>query len=154
MEAACKEMDVAVARVCKLHDPLGCLPFALALATGAIVAAVSARSLRWYLALFLSFGAAAGMSVVLMIFRIVSFSRHHPLLAQMYKLQHSRADEDADFNRIELSEAIVHHYLPPEQGQPLLERLEDAKLRTETVLGLSGLEFAGDEPWPRDRSGV
>ena len=154
MEAACKAMDVAVERVLKQHDPLGCLPFALALATGVIAAAVAVRSMRWYLAALVSVGAAAAMSVVLMIFRIVSFSRQHPLLAEMFKLQHSRADEDAEFNRIELGEAIVHRYLPPEQGEPLLERLEDAKVRTAMLLGLSGLEFAGDEPWPRDRSGA
>jgi hypothetical protein len=74
--------------------------------------------------------------LVLMVFRVVSWWRHHPLLAQMYKLQHGRADEDADFDRIELGEAIVDHYLPPEQSEPLLDRLEDAKERTARLLGL------------------
>jgi hypothetical protein len=137
MEAASKQLDVAVDGICKRHDPLGCLPFLLALVTGVIVAWIAARSARWYLVVFLSFGGAALTWLVLMVFRVMSWSRHHPLLAQMYKLQHmGRDEEDADFDRIELGEAIVDHYLPEEQSEPLLHRLENAKERTARLLGL------------------
>lgn len=136
MEAACNQLDAAVRGVCKLHDPLGCLPFVLALSTGAIVAGVTVRSVRWYFALPLSFGGAVLIFLVLMAYRVASWSRHHPLLAEMYKLQHIRADEDADFDRIELSEVIVRRYLPEEQGEPLLARLKDTRQRTARLLGL------------------
>lgn len=140
MEAACDQLGVAVRGVCARHDPLGCLPFVLALSTAAIVAGVAARSARWYFAVLLSLGGAALMWIVLMIFRVVSWSRHHPLLAEMYKLQHlGRGNDDADFYRIELSEAIVRHYLP-EQGVPLLASLEGAKQRAARSLGLDGYE--------------
>jgi hypothetical protein len=141
MEAACKQLDVTVNGISRRHDPLGCLPFVLALITGVIVAGIAARSARWYLVVLLSFGGAVLTWIVLMVFRVVSWSRHHPLLAQMYKLLHDRADEDADFARVELSEAIVLKYLPPEQSEPLLERLEEAKERTAKLLGLEDGEL-------------
>lgn len=140
MEAACQQLDMAVSSICTRHDPVGCLPFVLALSTGAIVAGVAARSARWYFAVLLSLGGAALMWIVLMIFRVVSWSRHHPLLAEMYKLQHlRRGNEDADFDLIELSEAIVRHYLP-EQSVPILASLADAKRRAAVSLGLDDYE--------------
>gem|GEM_PF-3156009 len=147
MESACELLDVAVRGICKQHHPMGCLPPVLALATGAIVAGVTARTVRWYFAVVLSFVGGALIFVVLMVFRIVSWSRHHPLLAAMYMLQHIRGDEDADFDRIELSEAIVRHYLPEAQGAPLLARLETTKQRAARLLGLDD-----DEPSSRGRA--
>ncbi|MGO9837047.1 MAG: hypothetical protein ACLP1X_22865 [Polyangiaceae bacterium] len=140
MEAACKQLDTTVDRISRQHDPLGCLPFVLSLATGIVVAGIAARSVRWYLVVCVSLGGAAVTWLVLMVFRVTSWSRNHPLLAQMYKLQHGRADEDADFDRVELGEAIVDHYLPKEQSEPLLDRLEDAKERTAKLLGLDNAE--------------
>ena len=80
--------------------------------------------------------AAALTWIVLMAFRVVSWSRQHPLLGQMYKLQYGKGDDDADFDRIALGEAVVRHYLPPNERDPLLARLDDAKTRTEKLLGL------------------
>jgi len=136
MEAACKQLDVTVGRICKEHDPLGCMPFVLAAVTGAVIAAVTVRSVRWYFAILLPLGGAALTWIVLMAFRVVSWSRQHPLLGQMYKLQYGKGDDDADFDRIALGEAIVRHYLPPNERDPLLARLKDAKTRTEKLLGL------------------
>ena len=149
MDAARKQLDVTVDAIAKRHDPVGWQPFLLALATGVIVAGVTARTVRWYLVVFLSLAAAALMWIVLMFFRVASWIRHHPLLAQMYKLQHMGAGDDADFDRIELGEAIVHHYLPPELSEPLLERLDDAKEQTGRLLGLDD-----GEPSPRDHGGT
>jgi DNA-directed RNA polymerase subunit RPC12/RpoP len=136
MEAACKQLDVTVGRICKEHDPLGCLPFVLAAATGAVIGAVTVRSVRWNFAILLPLGGAALTWIVLMVFRVVSWSRQHPLLGQMYKIQYGKGDDDADFDRIALGEAIVRHYLPPNERDPLLARLDDAKTRTEKLLGL------------------
>jgi hypothetical protein len=86
---------------------------------------------------------------VLMIFRVASWIRHHPLLVQMYKLQHMGGGDDANFDRIELGEAIVHHYLPPDVSEPLLERLDDAQEQTARVLGLDD-----GKPSPQDQRGT
>jgi hypothetical protein len=147
MQAARKQLDVAVDAIAKRHDPIGWQPFLLALVTGVIVAGVTARTVRWYVAVLLSLAAAALMWIVLMFFRIASWIRHHPLLVQMYKLQH--LGEVADFDRIELGEAIVRHYLPPAQCEPLLDRLDDVKERTAGLLGLDD-----GEPSPRDQGGA
>jgi hypothetical protein len=123
MEATCKQLDVTVDGIRRQHDPIGWLPFVLALVTGAIVTGITARSARWSLVVLLSFGGAVLTWIVLMVFRVVSWSRHHPLLGQMYKLQHMSRDEDAGFDRIELGETIVQEYLLPEQSEPLLDRI-------------------------------
>jgi len=150
IEAACAQLDVVVHGVCRRHDPMGCLPVVLALATGAIVAGVTARSVRWYLAILLSFAGAAVMWLLLMFFRWASWSRHHPLLARMYKLQYTKGDgDDADDDQLMLGEAIVQHYLPPEQSEPLLARVDEAKQRVERLLGLED-----DEPPPRNHAGA
>jgi hypothetical protein len=149
MEAARKQLDVTVGAIAKRHDPIRWQPFLLALVTGVIVAGVTARTVRWYVAVFLSLAAAALMWGVLMIFRVASWIRHHPLLVQMYKLQHMGGGDDADFDRIELGEAIVHHYLPPDVSEPLLERLADAQEQTARLLGLDD-----GEPSPQDQSGT
>jgi hypothetical protein len=149
MEAARKQLDVTVGAIAKRHDPIGGQPFLLALVTGVIVAGVTTRTVRWYVAVFLSLAAAALMWGVLMIFRVASWIRHHPLLVQMYKLQHMGGGDDANFDRIELGEAIVHHYLPPDVSEPLLERLADAQEQTARLLGLDD-----GEPSPQDQSGT
>jgi hypothetical protein len=136
MEAACKQLDATVGRICKEHDPLGCLPFVLAAVTGAVIAGVMARSVRLYFAILLPLGGAALTWIVLMVFRVVSWSRQHPLLGQMYRLQYGKGDDDADFDRMALGEAIVRQYLPPNERDPLLAQLDNAKMRTEKLLGL------------------
>jgi hypothetical protein len=69
-----------------------------------------------------------------MVFRMASWHRHHPLLAQMYKLKHAPEDDDADFDTKVLGEAIARQYLPPERSEPLLGRLTDAERRLTTFL--------------------
>ncbi len=58
MEAASKQLDKAVDGICTRHDPFGCLPFVLGVATAAIVAAVTISSVRWYFVVLWSAGAA------------------------------------------------------------------------------------------------
>jgi hypothetical protein len=147
MRMACEELDETVDRICKRHDPLGCLPFLLTRLTRAILAGVTARSLRWYFAVAWSIGGAAMMLIILYVFRTASWLRHHPLLAQMYRLKHDDAVEDADFDRMKLGQTIVRHYLPPQQGELLLARLEEAEHRTASLLGL-------DDEGPETRGGA
>jgi hypothetical protein len=147
MDAACQQLDVTVSGIAKQHDPFGCLPFLLATASAAIVAVVMARSVRWYFVVLVSLGAASVMWIVLMFFRVAGWLRHHPMLAALYKLQHlTGRNEDAEYDRIDLSEAIVRRYLP-EEGEPLLARLDDTRQRTARLLGL-------DEEVGSSRSGV
>jgi hypothetical protein len=81
------------------------------------------------------------MWLVLLFFRVLSWSRHHPLLAEMYQLRGTTPDnEDAEYDRLMLGEAIVRCYLPPEQSDPLLARMETAKLRAARLLGLDDRE--------------
>jgi hypothetical protein len=137
MKTAREQVDETVDRICEQHEPMGWLPVVLALVTGAIVAAVMARSVRWYVSVSCSLGGAAVMLIVLYVFRVLSWMRHHPLLALMFKLKHvDRHDEDADYHSLELAEAIVRRYLPPQQGEPLLARLEEAEHRTANLVGL------------------
>ena len=74
------------------------------------------------------------MLVVLTFFRVTSWMRHHPLLAQMYKQDHDRADADTVFDPVGLRAVIVRHYLPKEKAESLLTRLEDTKHRTLNLL--------------------
>jgi hypothetical protein len=134
MEAVSKQLDAVVDGVCKQHDPVGCLPFVLGVATAAIVAAVTASSVRWYFVVLSSIGGAALTWIGLMAFRVSSWARHHPLLFEMFKLNH-RGDDDADFGRVELGLAIVRHYLPPGEGEPLLVQVDVAKERAVRLLG-------------------
>jgi hypothetical protein len=143
METASKEIQQAVESICKRHDPAGCLPVVLGLATGAIVAGVSAHSLRWHFALLASLAGAVLMFVVLMWFRVGSWSRQHPLLARIYKLSYlrTRGHDDED-DLLELGKAIVARYLPEDESKPLLERIDDAMERTAALVGLD----SEDEP--------
>lgn len=136
MEAAAKQLDVAVQEVIKRHDPTGCLPVALAVLTAAIVAGVALRSVRWYFAVLLSIGGGAVTFLVLLVFRLLSWSKHHPLLAKMYRLRHDGQELTTNDEFVELSEAIVEHYLAPEQSASILARLEETRTRTAILLGL------------------
>jgi hypothetical protein len=150
MEAACKRLDEAVVRIDRQHSPLGCLPLMLAGATGAIVAGVSATSIRWYFSALLSLGGAGLTLLTLMVVRVGSWSRHHPLLDRMYKLRHARqAGDDADDELLELGEAIVRKYLPEVESELLLARLEEARERTALLLGLDD-----EEREPRGHAGA
>jgi len=149
MEAACNQLDLAVGQVCKRHEPLGCLPLVLAMATGAIVAALTTRSVRWYFAVVLSFGGVAVAWVVLMLFLATSWSRQHPLLARMHRLKQARRNDEADGEFLDLGEAIVRHYLPPNESASLLVRLEDAKKRAARLLGI-----VDEEPSPPGPAGA
>jgi hypothetical protein len=90
VEVACGQFDEAVARICKQHRPLGCLPPVLAFVTGAIVGGVTARSIRWYWAALLALAGTIATWFSLSLFRLVSWSRNHPLLARM---EHPQAKE-------------------------------------------------------------
>jgi len=144
MEAAARQLDEAVVGIDKRHSPLGCLPFVLALVTGVVIVGVTATSIRWYFSALLSFGGAAVMFAVLVVFRLVSWSRHHPLLARMYTLRHTRREETGGDEFLELGEAIVRKYLPETESESLVARLEEASARTALLLGLDD-----EEPEPR-----
>lgn len=137
-EAACRQLDESVARVCKQHHPLGCLPFVLAFATGTIVVGVTARSLRWYWLALLGLAGTVGTWFCLSIFRFWSWSRNHPLLARMEQLQHARRRglDTGDEDLLELGRVIVEKYLPEIESKELLSRLDDATERTAALLGL------------------
>lgn len=135
-EAACRQLDETVARICKQHDPGGCLPVVLALAMAAIVAAITARSVRWYFVVSMSLAGMIGTWFALSLFRIVSWSRRHPLLTRMDQLRQSRKRvAEVDEDRLELGKAIVREYLPEGESRPLLARLDDATERTAALLG-------------------
>jgi hypothetical protein len=119
--AACDELDTAVNAIYKQHDPLGLLPFTLAFLSGLVVCAVTARSLPWYLADLCSLGATVVTRGSLMVFRVASWSRDHPLLAEMRR-QRDRA-RDERVTSVDLCEAIARHYLPKWESQKLLGRL-------------------------------
>ena len=82
---------------------------------------------------------AALTFVVLVVFRVLSWERQHPLLKQMYKLKHLRLrDKDTDYEFLALGQAIVRTYLPPNESEPLLLRLDAAEERVKSVLGMDG----------------
>jgi hypothetical protein len=137
MDAACKQLDDAVAGVCRRHDPLGCLSGVLAGITGLVVAGVTMRSLRWYFVVSWSLSGAVLTWIVLHAFSVVSWMRSHPLLYEMWKVRHRSGDDDADLDPMALSEAIVIHYLAPDESAPLVARVEAARHRTEVVLGIN-----------------
>ncbi len=126
---------------------MGCLPFVLGALTGGFVAAVTARSVRWYLVVLGSLVGGALTFVALVVFRVLSWERQHPLLKQMYKLKHLRLrDEDTDYEFLALGQAIVRTYLPPNESEPLLLRLDAAEERVKTCSGSTH-----EEPSPGGR---
>lgn len=143
-EAACQHLDETVARICKQHDPLGCLPFVLAFTTGAIVVGVTARSLRWYWVALLALAATIGTWFGLSLFRFWSWSRNHPLLARMEQFQHARrrGREPHDDDLLELGKAIVRRYLPEAESKTILTRLDNATEKTAALLGFDGEDAA------------
>jgi hypothetical protein len=148
-EAACRQLDENVRRVCKQHDPMGCLPFVLAVTTGSIIAGVMSRSVRWYFVALAAVAGTIGMWFGLSLFRLVSWSRNHPLLAQMERLRQSGRRDEPDDELLELGKAIVRKYLPEAESKTLLARLNGATERTATLLGLDE-----DDPVPGDRAGA
>jgi hypothetical protein len=137
VETAYDQLDETVRRICKRHDPLGCLPFVLAFTTGAIVVGVTVRSLRWYWVALLALAGTIGTWFALSLFRFWSWSRNHPLLAQMERFQHERrrGREPHDDDLLELGKAIVRRYLPEAESKTILARLDDAAERTAALLG-------------------
>ena len=139
MELACERIDEGVARAFGRHAPVGSPPFLLAIAAGAVVAGVTARSIPWSLAIGLSLAGAALTWVVLLLFRVASWSRQHPLLAEMNMLLHrKRRGEDAEYDILELGELIVRRYLPHAEGESLRATLQQARARVALLLELDG----------------
>jgi hypothetical protein len=135
-EAACRQLDEAVHRIAKQYHPMGCLPFVLAFATAVVVVGITARSLRWYWVALLALAATIGTWFTLSLLRFVSWSRNHPLLARLDRIELSRRrDEAAGDELLELGKAIVAKYLPEAESKSLLGRLDDAIERTTTLLG-------------------
>lgn len=131
-------LDEAVRVDSRRRDPTGCLPVVLALVAGGIIAAVTARSVRWYFVGLASIAGTAVMFLALSAFRVVGWTRQHPLLADLFKLRRRFVhDESAEFDILEASVAIVDQYLPPDESKPLLERLDAAKARVEKSIGAS-----------------
>lgn len=143
------ELDRAVRELARRHEPLGCLPALLALMTGAIIAGVTARSLRWHLVAVLSVAGTVVMWAMLTMFRVHAWLRDPPLLSDLMDLQRaSRNVKDMDLERLILNEAIAQSYLPPAQGGPLLARLRNSRKRALELLGIDD-----EEPSPRAQAG-
>ncbi len=131
MDLARKRLDEAVARASRRHAPLGSPPFLLAGAAGVIAGAVMGSSVSWALAITLSLAVAALTCLVLVLFRVASWSRQHPLLAQMHVLLHKRRrGEDAEQAILELGEAIARHYLPASAAESLRAALVQARAQS------------------------
>ncbi len=123
-EAVMRRLDAAADGIYMKHHPVNWLSFVLAFLSGGIVAGVLAQSVSWYVADLGSFAAVAVTWVTLMLFRVATWSREHPLLAAMHR---SRYGDEADFTRLErtaLNEAIVRRYLPLHERERLLPARE------------------------------
>jgi hypothetical protein len=140
LDEAASRVESAASEIYDRNSPFGCLPFLLALGTGAIVGAVTARTLRWYWAGALALAGTATTLFLLLFVRTRSWTREHPLLAEMsltsrFGLRHGSSREDF----VGLSSAIVMHYLPDDQSRELLDTLQAAELHAVDTLQRFGL---------------
>jgi len=135
LDEAATQVELAASEIYDRNSPFGCLPFTLALGTGGIVGAVTARTLRWYWAGALALAGAATMLFVLMFVRTRNWYKDHPLLVELsltnrLGLRQGSSREDL----IGLSAAIVVHYLPDERSRELLDTLQAAELQAVDTL--------------------
>jgi len=123
-EALMRKLDAAADGIYMRHHPVNWLSFVLAFLSGGIVAGVLAQSVSWYVADLGSFAAVSVTWVSLMLFRVATWSREHPLLAAMHRLRYGDEADVTPLERAALNEAIVKHYLPPHERERLLPARE------------------------------
>lgn len=144
LENASMRVEAAAEQVYRRNDPLGCLPVVLAALSAPIAGAAVSSALRWYWTGAVAITVAIVTFLLLTFMRFRSWIREHPLLHEWFEKNHStKPTERAE--RIELSIAVVLHYLGDDESRALLEPLQDAELHAVEIMeAFDLLEHKGD----------
>jgi transcription initiation factor TFIIIB Brf1 subunit/transcription initiation factor TFIIB len=133
LDDASRRVEAAAQQVYERNDPLGCLPALLALLSAPVVAVAVGSALRWYWTGVAAISAAVATFLLLTFMRFRGWIREHPLLFEWFERNHStKPTERAE--RIELSIAVVLHYLGDDESRALLEPLQDAELHAVEIM--------------------